>query len=123
MLVRRTNEVATRRRGSRGAHADDLARVGPAQGLHNPHCHSTAVLQAARRHQRYRRVDGRRLDRTAWPTGLVSSRRHLEPCVRFSRTRLTDVLHRRHSVSPSPRPMWARRDDDSVEVDQAEAVR
>ena len=57
MLVRRTNEVATRRRGSRGAHADDLARVGPAQGLHNPHCHSTAVLQAARRHQRYRRIE------------------------------------------------------------------
>ncbi len=26
---------------------------------------------------------------------LVSSRRHLDPCMRFSRTRLSDVLHRR----------------------------
>ena len=38
---------------------------------------------------------------TALPTGLVSSRRHIEPCMRFSRTRLTDVLHRRHSVGPA----------------------
>ena len=37
----------------------------------------------------------------ALPTGLVSSRRHIEPCMRFSRTRLTDVLHRRHSVGPA----------------------
>ena len=46
------------------------------------------------------RVGERRLDRTAraGPTGLVSSRRHLEPCMRFSRTRLSDVLHRRHSA-------------------------
>ncbi len=35
------------------------------------------------------------------PTGLISSRRHIEPCMRFSRTRLTDVLHRRHSVGPA----------------------
>ena len=28
----------------------------------------------------------------------VSSRRHIEPCMRFSRTRLTDALHRRHSA-------------------------
>jgi len=25
----------------------------------------------------------------------------VEPCMRFSRTRLTDVVHRRHSVSPA----------------------
>jgi len=31
------------------------------------------------------------------PTGLVSSRRRIEPGVRFSRTRLTDILDRRHS--------------------------
>jgi hypothetical protein len=29
---------------------------------------------------------------------LVSSRRHFDPCRRFSRTRLIDVLHRRHSA-------------------------
>ena len=57
------------------------------------------------------------------PTGLVSSRRHIEPCMRFSRTRLSDVLHRRHSAIPAPRPVGARRDDGSVEVDQAQAVR
>jgi hypothetical protein len=47
------------------------------------------------------RVGGRRLGRTALPTGLVSSRRHIEPCMRFSRTRLTDAFHRRHSVGPA----------------------
>jgi hypothetical protein len=54
------------------------------------------------------RVGGRRLGRAAVlsPTGLVSSRRHLEPCVRFSRTRLSDVIHRLHSASPA-RPGWA----------------
>lgn len=31
----------------------------------------------------------------------VSSPRHLEPCVRFSRTRLTDAVHRRHSALPA----------------------
>jgi hypothetical protein len=30
----------------------------------------------------------------------------VEPCVRFSRTRLTDALHRRCSISPA-RPGWA----------------
>jgi hypothetical protein len=52
---------------------------------------------------------------------LVSSRRHFDPCMRFSRTRLTDVLHRRHSASPAP---WRRprRDDGSVEVDQPHPV-
>jgi len=46
------------------------------------------------------RVGERRLGcaARAGPTGLVSSRRHLEPCMRFSRTRLSDVLHRRHSA-------------------------
>jgi hypothetical protein len=43
--------------------------------------------------------------------------------MRFSRTRLADVLHRRHSACPVPRPESARRDDDSVEVDQPETVR
>ncbi|MGO9976590.1 MAG: hypothetical protein ACLP01_28025, partial [Solirubrobacteraceae bacterium] len=39
------------------------------------------------------RVGERRLGcaARAGPTGLVSSRRHLEPCMRFSRTRLSDV--------------------------------
>jgi hypothetical protein len=33
----------------------------------------------------------------------VSSSRHLEPGMRFSRTRLTDAVHRRHSaLSASP---------------------
>jgi Transposase, Mutator family len=33
----------------------------------------------------------------------------VEPCMRFSRTRLTDVVHRRHSVSPAkPGRAWAR---------------
>jgi hypothetical protein len=37
----------------------------------------------------------------------VSSPRHLEPCVRFSRTRLTDAVHRRHSASPArASPPW-----------------
>ncbi len=30
----------------------------------------------------------------------VSSARLIEPCMRFSRTRLTDVVHRRHSAVP-----------------------
>jgi hypothetical protein len=34
----------------------------------------------------------------------------VKPCVRFSRTRLTDVVHRRHSVSPArPGRAWVRR--------------
>src|SRR5947209_115962 len=57
-----------------------------------------------------------------WPTGLVSSRRRIEPCMRFSRTRLSDVLHRRHSASRSPRPVRSWRNDGSVEADQPEAV-
>src|SRR5437763_13747532 len=43
--------------------------------------------------------------------------------MRFSRTRLSDVLHRRHSASRSPRPVGSWRDDGSVEVDQPEPVR
>jgi hypothetical protein len=31
----------------------------------------------------------------------VSSRRHIDPCMRFSRTRLTDALHHRHSACPA----------------------
>src|SRR3954471_22357078 len=61
--------------------------------------------------------------RAAWPTvaGFLSP--PIEPCMRFSRTRLTDVLHRRHSAAPVPRLVGARRDDDAVEVDQAQPVR
>jgi hypothetical protein len=34
----------------------------------------------------------------------------VEPCVRFSRTRLTDALHRRCSISPArPGGAWVRR--------------
>jgi hypothetical protein len=34
----------------------------------------------------------------------------VEPCMRFSRTRLTDAVHRRHSVFPARREMaWVRR--------------
>jgi len=34
----------------------------------------------------------------------------VEPCMRFSRTRLTDVVHRRHSASPArPGTAWVRR--------------
>jgi hypothetical protein len=55
-----------------------------------------------------------------WPGFLPSP---IEPCVRFSRTRLADVLHRRHSACPVPRLEGTRRDDDSVEVDQPEVVR
>ena len=37
----------------------------------------------------------------------VSSRRRVDPCMRFSRTRLTDVLHRRYSAWPaSPGRGW-----------------
>jgi hypothetical protein len=41
----------------------------------------------------------------------VSSPRRFEPCMRFSRTRLTDAVHRRHSVFPARafRPWVPRR--------------
>ena len=44
------------------------------------------------------------------PAGLLRFQRPpVEPCVRFSRTRLTDVVHRRHSVFPaSPGWVWGR---------------
>jgi hypothetical protein len=42
--------------------------------------------------------------------------------MRFARTRLADVLDRRHSARPVPPRVGARRDD-SVEVDQPEPVR
>jgi hypothetical protein len=52
-------------------------------------------------------VGGRRPRRAAVRArlALVSSRRRIDPCERFSRTRLTDVLHRRHSATRS-RPGW-----------------
>ncbi len=40
------------------------------------------------------------LDTGAGSHRCVSSARRLEPCKRFSRTRLTDVVHRRHSAYP-----------------------
>ena len=40
----------------------------------------------------------------------VSSPRRFEPCMRFSRTRLTDAVHRRHSALPaSPGRVWGQR--------------
>jgi hypothetical protein len=53
------------------------------------------------------RVGGRRPRRAAVRArlALVSSRRRIDPCERFSRTRLTDVLHRRHSATRT-RPGW-----------------
>jgi hypothetical protein len=68
------------------------------------------------------RVGGRRRGRTGLPTGLVSSGRRIEPCMRFSRTRLSDVLDRWHSASRAPRPVGSWRDDGSLEVDQPEPV-
>jgi hypothetical protein len=66
---------------------------------------------ASRPHRSSCRVGGRRQRRAAMGRLVPgSSRRHLEPCVRFSRTRLSDVLHRRHSAMPaSPGWVWARR--------------
>ena len=55
--------------------------------------------------------------------GLVPPAADIEPCMRFSRTRLPDVLHRWHSASRSPRPVGSWPDDGSVEVDQPEPVR
>ena len=43
--------------------------------------------------------------RLSEPDWSGSSHRHLEPCMRFSRTRLTDVFHRRHSALPA-RACW-----------------
>lgn len=49
--------------------------------------------------------------------------RPIQPCVRSSRTRLADVLHRGHSAFMVPWLEGARRDDDSIEVDQPAVVR
>jgi hypothetical protein len=46
------------------------------------------------------------LSPSPWVVPLRFQRPPIEPCVRFSRTRLTDVLHRRHSASPA-RAGWA----------------
>jgi integrase len=40
--------------------------------------------------------------------------------MRFSRTRLSDVLHRWYSASRTPRPVGSWRDDGFLEVDQPE---
>ena len=58
-----------------------------------------------------RRVGGRRLGRAVYPTGLVSSRRRHRTVLRFSRTRLLDVLHRGHSAARTPRSVGSWRDD------------
>src|SRR3974390_449925 len=47
----------------------------------------------------------------------------VKPCMRFSRTRLTDVLHRRHSAVSPPVPEGPGRDDDSMEAGPAQGVR
>jgi transposase len=47
----------------------------------------------------------------------------VKPCMRFSRTRLTDVLHRGHSAFPAPGPEGPGRDDGSIKDDQAQVVR
>src|ERR1700722_6969089 len=57
------------------------------------------------------------------PTGLVSFRRHLEPCMRSSRTRRSDVLRRPHSAPRPPGPCRPWRDDGSVDGDEAHVVR
>ena len=56
-------------------------------------------------------VVGRLPRRAAWPTGAGSPRRRIDPSMRFSRTRLTDVLHHRQSGLSSTSPMAPRRDD------------
>jgi len=38
--------------------------------------------------------------------------------MRFSRTRLTDVLHRRHSASRAPRPVGTRLAEAGYETDE-----
>ena len=45
------------------------------------------------------------------------------PGMRFSRTRLTDVLHLRCSATEPARPVGPGRDDEPIEVDQSELVR
>ena len=77
---------------------------------------------------RSRSRSGRRFP--VWPFFFVSVARALrfqlppvEPCMRFSRTRLTDVVHRRHSVFS--RQAWKGLGATTVPVkaDQAELVR
>ena len=46
----------------------------------------------------------------------------VEPCMRFSRTRLTDPLHRRCSTRARPGPVGPGCGDDSIEGDQPERV-
>jgi len=47
------------------------------------------------------RVGGRRQRRADEPTDARFLPPPIEPCMRFSLTRLTDVLHRRHSAWPA----------------------
>ena len=63
------------------------------------------------------------------PAGRCPQHNHrldIQPCMRFSRTRLTDVVHRRHSVCTA-RPgralgrAWVQRR--SIKVDQPEVIR
>jgi len=68
------------------------------------------------------RVGDRRPRRTAEPTGAGFSRPHLEPCIRFSRTRPPDVLHL-GIASRTPRPAGSRRAKGSVKAHHPEPVR
>jgi len=59
----------------------------------------------------WRRFSAHRPGNRRCPAGLLRFQRPpIEPCMRFSRTRLTDVVHRRHSVFPaSPCRVWEQR--------------
>ena len=77
----------------------ELAALAADTGLTLPVCHLPPGTS--------NRVGG-------WRGGAVRAFRFqpppVEPCMRFSRTRLTDVVHRRHSVSPArPGRVWVRR--------------
>jgi hypothetical protein len=76
-----------------GGAASSLVAVSSRTAPADPHSQAVGIVRPSR-------VGERRLGcaARAGPTGLVSSRRHLDPCMRFSRTRLSDVLHRRHSA-------------------------
>ena len=80
-----------------------LLRTRPERDVREAADDRIALAKEASAHDRLllpsRRVGGR----LAGPLGLngqrhrVASRLHIEPCVRFSRTRLTDIVHRRQT--------------------------
>jgi hypothetical protein len=72
------------------------------------------------------RSEGRR--EAPGPHGIADWSGFLPPPPRTVRAVLPHTAHRRSSPPafgsfPSPRPMWTRRDDGSVEIDQPKAVR